>query len=61
MPAYYFEINPIQEQWHQFKAHELAGQMFDNKYDLAMAIINGMEARSIKGGYVLEHFIFNFA
>ncbi|MEH2318796.1 hypothetical protein [Nostoc sp.] len=23
-------------------------------YDLAMAIIDGMEARSIKGGYVLE-------
>lgn len=39
----------------------IAGQMFDNNYDLAIAIIDGMEARSVKGGYALERFIFNCA
>jgi putative transposase len=35
--------------------------MFENKYDLAMAIIDGMEARSVKGEYALERLIFNCA
>ncbi|BAZ22337.1 transposase [Kalymmatonema gypsitolerans NIES-4073] len=39
----------------------IAGQMFNNNYDLAIAIIDGMEARSVKGGYALEGFIFNCA
>ncbi|WP_327194432.1 hypothetical protein [Trichormus variabilis] len=29
-------MNPIETQWHQLKTHEIAGQMFDNEYDLAM-------------------------
>ncbi|MEH1939330.1 MAG: hypothetical protein V7L01_03805 [Nostoc sp.] len=33
------EINRIEEEWHQLKTHEIAGQMFDNNYDLAMASI----------------------
>ncbi len=61
LPAYCSQMNRIEEQWHQLKAHELAGQMFDNNYDLAMAILDGMEARSLKGGYALERFIFNSA
>jgi len=28
-------MNPIETQWHQLKSHEIAGQMFDNEYDLA--------------------------
>ena len=54
-------MNPIETQWRQLKAHEIAGQMFDNEYDLAMAVIEGMEARSTDGGYALERFIFNCA
>ncbi len=38
-----------------------AGRMFEDKYDLALAIIDGMEARSVKGGYTLERFKFNSA
>nr|WP_262985892.1 hypothetical protein [Nostoc sp. 'Peltigera membranacea cyanobiont' 232] len=51
----------MEEEWHQLKTHEIAGQMFDNNYDLAMAIIDGMEARSVKGEYALERLIFNCA
>ena len=61
LPPYCSEMNPIETQWRQLKGHEIAGQMFDNEYDLAMAVIDGMEARSVAGGYVLERFIFNCA
>jgi transposase len=61
LPPYCSEMNRIEEEWHQLKIHEIAGQMFDNNYDLAMAIIDGMEARSVKGEYVLERLIFNCA
>jgi hypothetical protein len=26
-------MNRIEEEWHQLKTHEIAGQMFDNNYD----------------------------
>ncbi len=61
LPPYCSEMNRIEEDEDQLKTHEIAGQMFENNYDLAMAIIDGMEARSFKGGYALERFIFNCA
>jgi len=48
-------------EWHQLKTHEIAGRMFEDEYDLALAIMDGMEARSLKGGYTLERFKFNSA
>lgn len=48
----------IETEWRQLKAHEIAGQMFDNEYDLAMTVIEGMNARSQKGLYSLERFKF---
>ncbi len=33
--------------------------MFEDEYDLALAVMAGMQARSIKGGYTLERFKFN--
>jgi len=47
------------ETGNQLKTHEIAGQMFDNEYDLAVAVIDGMTARSHQGGYTLERFKFN--
>lgn len=61
LPAYCSELNDIETQWHQLKAHEIAGQMFDNEYDLAMTIIQGMKNRSERGNYHLKRFIFNSA
>jgi len=40
------------------KTHEIAGRMFEDEYDLAIAVIL-MEARSKQGGYPLERFKFN--
>ena len=61
LPPYCSEMNEIETQWHQLKSHEIAGQMFDNEYDLAMTIIQGMEHRSAIGNDPLERFIFNSA
>jgi putative transposase len=61
LPAYCSELNDIETQWHQLKTHEIAGRIFDNEYDLAMTIIQGMNQRSQQGDYQLERFIFNSA
>jgi hypothetical protein len=52
-------MNRIEDQWHQLKAHEIAGQMFEDEYDLAMAVLKGMQTRSESGRYSLERFKFN--
>ena len=59
LPKYCSEMNEIETEWHQLKAHEISGRMFDNEYDLAMAVIEGMTSRSEKGEYTLERFKFN--
>jgi len=61
LPPYCAEMNLIESQWNQLKTHEIAGRMFDNEYDLAMAVIDGMKARSEVNRYALERFIFNYA
>lgn len=52
-------MNDIKGQLHQLKTHEIAGQMFDNEYDLAIAMMDGMASHSERGGYTLERFKFN--
>ena len=59
LPPYCSEMNPIEIEWRQLKAHEISGQMFADEYDLAIAVIKGMQARSEKGEYSLERFKFN--
>ena len=54
-------MNPIETEWHQLKSHEISGQMFDNEYDLAKAVMTGMESRSVAGKYALDRFTFNCA
>lgn len=46
LPKYCSEMNHIESEWHQLKAHEIAGQMFEDEYDLALAVINGVENRA---------------
>jgi putative transposase len=61
LPPCCSEMNPIEGQWHQLKTHEIAGELFDNEYDLAIAVMTGMENRSQKGEYKLERFMFKSA
>jgi len=58
LPQYSSQMNLIEAQWHQLKTHEIAGRIFGNEYDLAPAIIDGMEHRSIQGGWTLERLMF---
>ncbi len=43
------------------KTHELAGRIFEDEYDLAIAVIDGVEARAQRGEYSAERFLFNSA
>jgi putative transposase len=61
LPNYCSEMNPIEPEWHQLKTHELAGRMFEDEYDLALAVMDGVEARGHRGGYFTERFKFNSA
>jgi putative transposase len=35
--------------------------MFEDEYDLAIAVMEGMQTRSLRGDYDLDRFIFNSA
>ena len=59
LPTYSPELNLVETEWHQIKTHELAGRIFEDEYDLAVAVINGIDARSQRGKYNTERFLFN--
>ncbi len=61
LPKYSSEMNFIETEWHQIKTHELAGRIFEDEYDLAIAVIEGVEARAQRGQYDTERFLFNSA
>ncbi len=54
-------MNLIETEWHQIKTHELAGRIFEDEYDLASAVIQGVEARAQHGQYDTQRFLFNSA
>lgn len=59
LPKYSSEMNLIVPQWHQLKTHELAGRIFEDEYELALAVIHGVKARAKRGGYTTTRFKFN--
>jgi putative transposase len=59
LAPYCSEMNPIEGEWHQLKAHEMAGQMFDNAYDLAMAVDACVENRYQAKNLSVSRFTFN--
>jgi transposase len=56
--AYSSELNIIEPEWHQLKTHELSGRMFEDEYDLAIAVIEAIEKRSQRNNCVWERFRF---
>ncbi len=54
-------MNLIETEWHQIKTHELAGRIFEDEYDLTIAVIEGVEARAQRGQYDTDRFLFNSA
>ena len=59
LPPYSPQMNRIEDEWLHLKRHELYSQIFDDEYDLAIALIHAIENRANNGNYSVERFIFN--
>ena len=59
LPPYSPQMNRIEDEWLHLKRDELASQVFEDEFDLAMAIIQGIKARAERGQYTAERFMFN--
>jgi len=44
LPKYCSEMNLIEPEWHQLKTHELAGQMFEDEYDVSLGCNQGSKS-----------------
>ena len=58
LPNYSPELNRIENEWQRIKEDELAGRMFEDEYELAMAVIEAIESRSGRNGLEVERFLF---
>lgn len=45
LPKYSSQMNLIEPEWHQLKTPELAGRIFEDEYDLVLAVMAGVEAQ----------------
>ena len=54
LPTYSPELNLIEGEWHQLKTHQISGRMFEDEYDLALAVKEGINKRSCEVGYQLQ-------
>jgi putative transposase len=58
LPTYSPELNRIENEWQRIKEDELAGRMFEDEYELAMAVIEAIESRNERNGLEVERFLF---
>lgn len=58
LPKYCSEMNRIENEWLRLKTDEIAGKMFEDEYDLAMAVIQGVENRAAEKGYKTNRYRF---
>lgn len=54
LPTYSPELNLIEGEWRQLKTHQISGRMFEDEYDLALAVKEGIKKRSYQVGYQLQ-------
>lgn len=59
LPPYCSEMNLIEGEWGQIKAHYIRGKMFDDRYDLALGVIESVRQRGDAAGYRVQRFNFN--
>ena len=52
-------MNRIEDEWLHLKRDKLASRVFEDEYDLAMAMIEGIETRAEPGKYQVKRFKFN--
>jgi putative transposase len=58
LPTYSPELNRIENEWQRIKEDELAGRMFEDEYELAMAVISAIESRNERSGLEVARFLF---
>lgn len=51
-------MNRIENEWQRLKEDELAGQMFPDEYELAIAVMEGVEARQKQDYYEVKRYRF---
>jgi putative transposase len=59
LPPYCSELNAIEVEWHQIKAHEICGRMFANDQELRQGVTNAVESRNQRKGMRTEKFSLN--
>lgn len=52
-------MNRLEDEWLHLKYDELAAQVFDDEYELALALIEAVAARGQRANYPVEPFKFN--
>ena len=56
LPPYCSELNAIEGEWHQIKAHEICGRMFADESELKEGVIAAIESRNQKNQVCVEQF-----
>ncbi|MEC5032979.1 MAG: transposase, partial [Oscillatoria sp. PMC 1051.18] len=59
LPSYSPELNRIENEWQRLKEDELAGQMFEDEYELALAVISAIQTRQNRNGLTVKRFRFD--
>ena len=59
LPSYSPELNRIENEWQRLKEDELAGQMFSDEYELALAVMEAIEARQTRNQLEVKRFRFD--
>ena len=58
LPSYSPELNRIENEWQRIKEDEIAGRVFEDEYELILAVIAAIESRNIPQGLEVERFHF---
>lgn len=59
LPPYSPQMNRLEDEWLHLKYDELAAQVFEDEYELALALFQAIEVRGKRGNYPVERFKFN--
>ena len=59
LPSYSPELNRIENEWQRLKEDELAGRMFEDEYELAIAVISAIETRQKRNRLEVKRFRFD--
>ncbi len=58
LPSYSPELNRIENEWQRIKEDEIAGRIFEDEYELILAVIAAIESRNLSQGRIVERFHF---